>query len=134
MDAAAGASHGETMTAPITKSHRLSVARAWEGDEPFSSFVQHWVETGEAKASAVKRARLNKLAQLVADASPSPEAVAHGRALLLEIGGDSEECWQQNDATFENAAPLADALARVVGYPQRDEDGECFYPKPPEQP
>ncbi len=56
------------MTASLTRAHRLSVARAWEGDEPFSEFMQRWVETGEAKASAMKRVRLNKLAQLVADA------------------------------------------------------------------
>ncbi len=114
----------------VTKQHRLSVARAWEGSENPRPSLREWAD-GEDNDIFSNTARLERLAQLVADASPSPEAVAHGRALLLEIGGDSEECWQQSDKTFENAAPLADALARVVGYPQRDEDGECFYPEKP---
>ncbi len=118
----------QEMTVVVTRAHRLSVARAWEGDD-LSAAMRRWVD-GIPDGEHSQARRFDDLAQLVADAEPSPEAVAHGRALLLEIGGDSEECWQQNDKTFENAAPLADALARVVGYPERDEDGECFYPEP----
>jgi hypothetical protein len=66
------------------------------------------------------------------DRKGGAEAIAHGRKLLLEIGGNSEESWQQNDRTFENAAPLADALARVVGYPEYDEEsGRYAYPDTP---
>jgi hypothetical protein len=59
-------------------------------------------------------------------------AIEHGRSLLLEIGGNCEESWQQNDKTFEVAAQLADALARCVGYPVYNEDsGEYEYAPPP---
>lgn len=62
------------------------------------------------------------------------EAIEHGRALLLEIGSTDEEGWQQNDKTFEVAAQLADALARLVGYPEYD-DATCrtCYREPVEQ-
>ncbi len=57
-------------------------------------------------------------------------ATEHGRALLLEIGGDSEESWSQSDKPYEYAPQLADALARCVGYPVYDEEtGKYGYPE-----
>lgn len=56
------------------------------------------------------------------------EDIEHGRQLLLLIGGNCEESWQQSDRTFEHAAELAEALARVVGRPEYDDaSGEYTY-------
>lgn len=61
---------------PITRAHRLSVARAWEGDkqEP-RDFVQYWVDTGNHTAGYLATGLvLERLAQLVADAEAKQSA------------------------------------------------------------
>jgi hypothetical protein len=56
------------MSAPITRTHRLAVARAWEGDgRARPTWVHRWIETG-AGAHDAEEATLERLAQLVADA------------------------------------------------------------------
>lgn len=60
---------------PITKAHRLSVARAWEGDEPTSLFFRTWIDGGLMGSwpTAQETIRmLERLAQLVADAEGKP--------------------------------------------------------------
>ncbi len=47
---------------PITKAHRLSVARAWDNDSQLRSMLQAWVD------EKAYTPRLERLAQLVADA------------------------------------------------------------------
>lgn len=54
----------------ITRTHRLSVARAWEGEDSLAPFVHSWVEDGHVVRDQFKPVieTLERLAQLVADA------------------------------------------------------------------
>lgn len=57
---------------PITKQHRLSVARAWEGAQDVDDFrtnARRWAQTGLVVDSDSEG--LERLAQLVADAEAS---------------------------------------------------------------
>lgn len=52
---------------PISKAHRLSVARAWDGrPDQLDDFVRDWAETGRCDMKL--HHALERLAQLVADA------------------------------------------------------------------
>lgn len=55
-----------------------------------------------------------------------PGDFENARKLLLEIGGNSLESWYQMDKPFEHAPELADALAKLVGYPEWDEDANKY--------
>ena len=85
------------MTAPITKSHRLSVARAWEGSDDLSVFIQRWV-AGEPPGWVNVEdviAQLDRLSQLVADAEGDGEWIRHSDNPAVPLLGDV--CWVQFD-------------------------------------
>ena len=58
------------MTAPITRTHRLAVARAWFGADELTEFLQCYVDgdKGPYLGAPSVVAQLERLAQLVADA------------------------------------------------------------------
>ena len=53
----------------VTRTHRLAVARAWEGDEPQSDHVKSWLNGEPVVPSLTDTTEmLERMAQLVADA------------------------------------------------------------------
>jgi hypothetical protein len=75
------------MTNPITRHHRLSVARAWEDDGVESAFALRWVNGEWPGPLTPTLAKLERLAQLVADAEgawiPCPERMPEPGAPVL---------------------------------------------------
>lgn len=65
-------------SAPITRTHRLAVARAWEGFFRLPAYIQTWADSGEIdryNTSALSKLEsLERLAQLVADAESKQAA------------------------------------------------------------
>ena len=136
------------MTSPITRTHRLAVARAWEVDERLTPFVQRWTETGNLTADvfAATIQTLERLAQLVADAEgawiPCEERMpAHAESVLFWCRG-----WVKG-AVFGLGRFLIDEDERqqFEDETQQDDDGPRMYPatevthwmplpKPPERP
>ena len=95
------------MSAPITRTHRLAVARAWAGEDSLAPFVQGWVEDGHVVRDQFKPVieTLERLAQLVADAEgPLRQIQDHCRKVYGHAYAGGDKC------------------------------ADCHFPKPPEQP
>jgi hypothetical protein len=122
------------MTNPITREHRLSVARAWEGDELAAVPVQTWVATGALESRGIPSVRnrleaLERLAQLMADAEPKP---IEGGALVMAL----TEVMREADRKFEKVGGSTRHHVRDCLIPELEAAGLAVVrlPKPPEQP
>ncbi len=85
------------MTNPITRAHRLAVARAWEGasEDAFPALVRDWAEFGPTAGTCSQQTRLKlgaleRVARMVADAEgawiPVTERLPDDGAKVLVIG------------------------------------------------
>lgn len=131
------------MTNPVSRNHRLAVARAWEGDEPTSLFFRTWIDGGLMGSWPTAQETihmLERLAQLVADAEgawiPCSERLPDDDAIVLVFGhyeGTGAQWDWQAVCRFEGDTGL------WLGIPTDCASDEATHwrplpAKPPEQP
>ena len=108
------------MTAPITKAHRLAVARAWaDGDANLSIETRRWIASGVADYG--EEAALERLAQLVADAEGRPKNFDAAEAVIrfLDRRGGFDAWWEDIDR--DTRQEIKEGLAELLALPKPPE-------------